>query len=199
MDLSNKIKKIREDNHLTQIEFAEKLNVTNSVVSRWENGKSTPDIETLNLIANTFNVDVKDIFDNVEVNNKKKNVYKRNLIKVIISLVTISIVPLLGLLMYYFDILSREIHVIEETPGHVIRTNYDYITEMTVLLILIIVFFLFATILYFISLSDYFLAKKKLEDKQVKVLKNMHIITGSLYVPFVIITAIFFALTLLVE
>jgi transcriptional regulator with XRE-family HTH domain len=55
--MESTIKEIREKHNLTQDEFAEKLWVTRQAVSRWENGETTPTIDTLKLISKIFNVD----------------------------------------------------------------------------------------------------------------------------------------------
>ena len=61
MDLTKKILEIRTKQGLTQDEFAEKLNVTRQAVSRWENGETTPTIDTLKTISELFKVDVCEI------------------------------------------------------------------------------------------------------------------------------------------
>ncbi len=45
--IGKNIKRLRERNHMTQEELAEKLFVTRQAISKWENGKTEPDIETL--------------------------------------------------------------------------------------------------------------------------------------------------------
>ena len=66
-------KKLRKDNNLTQKELADKLNVTFQAVSKWENGKSVPDIAQLRQISKLFSVDISDILDG-EVKEKKKRI-----------------------------------------------------------------------------------------------------------------------------
>ena len=56
MNLGNKILKLRKDNKMSQEDFAEALNVTRQTVSNWENLKNYPDIETLILISDKFNI-----------------------------------------------------------------------------------------------------------------------------------------------
>ncbi len=68
------IKKIREDNNLTQKEFADKYNVTYQAVSKWENGKNMPDTLLIKQICDDFNLNMNDIFDG-KINTKKKNKY----------------------------------------------------------------------------------------------------------------------------
>lgn len=48
----------RAKNGLSQEELAEKVFVTRQAVSRWENGETTPNIETLKLLSNLFNVSI---------------------------------------------------------------------------------------------------------------------------------------------
>ena len=58
METKDVLKQIRAKNHLTQDEMAEKLAVTRQAVSRWENGDSTPNPETLKQISRDFDVSV---------------------------------------------------------------------------------------------------------------------------------------------
>lgn len=55
------IKKIREDNKLTQKELADELGVTFQAVSKWENGKNIPDVAILKDICEKYNYDMNDI------------------------------------------------------------------------------------------------------------------------------------------
>ncbi len=54
--LGNKIASKRKDLGMTQIDFAEKLNVTRQTVSRWEAGTVMPDIEKIPDIAAVLDV-----------------------------------------------------------------------------------------------------------------------------------------------
>ena len=58
METKNTILELRKYLNLSQNEFAEKLSVTRQAVSRWENGDTVPNIDTLKLIADTFDVSV---------------------------------------------------------------------------------------------------------------------------------------------
>ncbi len=55
-ELGNKISRKRKDLGMTQIEFAEKLNVTRQTVSRWEAGTVLPDIDKIPDIASMLEV-----------------------------------------------------------------------------------------------------------------------------------------------
>ena len=56
MELGRRIAKIRKEHDLTQERLAEICSVTRQTISNWENGKSYPDLETLVLISDTFDV-----------------------------------------------------------------------------------------------------------------------------------------------
>ena len=69
------IKKIREENKLTQKELADKLGVTYQAVSKWENGKNVPDISILKEMSKIFNVDIDEILDGEKKPKNKNNYY----------------------------------------------------------------------------------------------------------------------------
>ena len=58
METKDTILELRKSLSLSQDEFAEKLLITRQAVSRWENGETIPNTDTLKLIADTFNVSV---------------------------------------------------------------------------------------------------------------------------------------------
>lgn len=66
------IKQIREENHLTQKEFADQLNVTFQAVSKWERGKNIPDIAILKEISEKFHVNVDELLDGQRSSVKKE-------------------------------------------------------------------------------------------------------------------------------
>ena len=67
--ISNLIKVKRKEKKLTQEELAQKINVTEKAVSRWETGRGTPDISLLIPLANTLGIDVSELLSGIE--NKK--------------------------------------------------------------------------------------------------------------------------------
>jgi transcriptional regulator with XRE-family HTH domain len=64
--LSDKIKQYRSDNNLTQEEFASKLFVTRNAVSKWENEKGYPNIETIKDIAQLLGISIDELLNNEE-------------------------------------------------------------------------------------------------------------------------------------
>lgn len=63
MNIGQKIKKLRQENNLTQEELAEQLNVSFQAVSRWENSITFPDITMLPIIATMFDVTIDYLLD----------------------------------------------------------------------------------------------------------------------------------------
>lgn len=53
-----RLKKLREEKNLTQIELGKAFNISHSTINRYENGLRQPDNETLINMSNFFNVSV---------------------------------------------------------------------------------------------------------------------------------------------
>ena len=58
MNTKDVLKQIRVKHNLTQDDLAEQLAVTRQAISRWENGDSIPNTETLKQISVLFNVSI---------------------------------------------------------------------------------------------------------------------------------------------
>lgn len=63
MEIYKKLKELRKSANLTQVELAEKLNISRVNYTRYENGKVRPDYETLIKIADFYDVSLDEIFD----------------------------------------------------------------------------------------------------------------------------------------
>ena len=77
------IKSQRKEIRLTQAELAEKLNVTNRSVSKWENGICMPDSSIIPELCDILNITINDLFSG-EVVDKKNNekILESNLLNV---------------------------------------------------------------------------------------------------------------------
>jgi DNA-binding XRE family transcriptional regulator/desulfoferrodoxin (superoxide reductase-like protein) len=64
------IKELREKNKMTQLEFAEKLGVSDKTVSKWETGKGYPDITLLEPIAEVFKISVTELISGNTIQNQ---------------------------------------------------------------------------------------------------------------------------------
>ena len=58
METKNVILELRTKSGLSQEELAEKIMVTRQAVSRWENGETVPNTETLKLLSRVFDVSI---------------------------------------------------------------------------------------------------------------------------------------------
>lgn len=58
MEVSEVLRNLRERNHLTQDQMADRVMVTRQAVSRWENGETQPNTDTLKILSREFNVSI---------------------------------------------------------------------------------------------------------------------------------------------
>ena len=95
MELGKRIAEIRKENDLTQESLAEICSVTRQTISNWENGKSYPDLETLVLISETFNVSLDTMLKGdrkmvSEITREQKQ-GRHSIIKIIIAVIIVLI------------------------------------------------------------------------------------------------------------
>ena len=100
MEFSERLKELRKQAHLTQVELASKLGIVQSSYADWERGKKKPTQENLVKIAQILNVSVDylvgnseertDELDNIELlfrmnseglTEEEKEIYKKELIE----------------------------------------------------------------------------------------------------------------------
>lgn len=60
--MKNKLKSIRNEHHITQVELADLLDVSQQLVAAWEKGRSTPRPLQMQGIEEYFNVPKEEIF-----------------------------------------------------------------------------------------------------------------------------------------
>lgn len=70
--IGNLISALRRASGMTQRDLAEKLNVSDKAVSRWERDESAPDLTLLPLIADIFNITVDELLRGQIKNNEAK-------------------------------------------------------------------------------------------------------------------------------
>jgi len=92
------ILKLRKKRGITQAELANKLNISDKTVSKWENGQSYPDILLLPQIASIFGVTI----DKLLLGEKKGIVIAGNLIADVVK--NIDCYPNCGMMSYVSDI-----------------------------------------------------------------------------------------------
>ncbi|WP_375179729.1 helix-turn-helix domain-containing protein [Enterococcus rotai] len=92
--LGYKLKTLRTQKNYTQEELAKQLFVTRQTISKWENGKTVPDIQTLNKICDFYNIQLSFLLSE-ESSEKKESFHNEKLIKYLAICINIVIVMIL--------------------------------------------------------------------------------------------------------
>ena len=64
----------RKLNNLTQMQLAEKLNITDRAISKWENGKAMPDSSLMLDLCKELNINVNELLSGEVINMENYNV-----------------------------------------------------------------------------------------------------------------------------
>ena len=77
---SDKIRELREINHITQKQLGDMLGISDRAVSKWESGLSKPSGENLISLAKMFNVKVEEFFGRSScIKEKTYRIYEANI------------------------------------------------------------------------------------------------------------------------
>lgn len=73
--------RLRREHKLTQLELSEKINYSDKAISRWETGEVTPDVETLEHLAELYGIPITSFFLSVgeQLSKKERKLQKRAL------------------------------------------------------------------------------------------------------------------------
>ncbi|PEB55260.1 transcriptional regulator [Bacillus pseudomycoides] len=120
MDIGKKIKHLRLINKMTQEDVANQLFISRQVISKWELGKSLPDLTNLLALSNLFNVSIDSLLkedSNLQNQIIKQSNYKRYLLIAslyIYSLITIVVICccFIAFLLIPKDIRTSDLEVI---------------------------------------------------------------------------------------
>ena len=102
MELGKRIKHYRTENALSQDNLAERVYVSRQTISNWENDKSYPDINSIVLLSEVFDVSIDNLIKGdiermkIEINTeelKKMKVYSWGMLAFLL-LAVISFIPL---------------------------------------------------------------------------------------------------------
>jgi transcriptional regulator with XRE-family HTH domain len=72
ISISENIKRLRRERDMTQDDLAAVMGVTSQSVSKWETGTAYPDVETIPLLANYFDVSVDDLFGMASIRDEAR-------------------------------------------------------------------------------------------------------------------------------
>lgn len=83
------ITQLRKEKGMTQKDLADKMNVTDKAVSKWERNLSCPDINSLPLLAETLGVSVEELL-NTTKKEEKANEKIDNIIDLILKVIPLA-------------------------------------------------------------------------------------------------------------
>ncbi len=106
MELGKQIKKYRNNISLSQEQLAERIFVSRQTISNWENDKNYPDIKSLLLLSEVFEVSLDDLVKGDleemknQINDEDISKFKKlsNVLTVCFALIILTFVPLIKLL-----------------------------------------------------------------------------------------------------
>ena len=99
------IASLRKKKGMTQNELAEKMNVTDKAVSKWERDLSCPDINTISKLADILDVSVEEL-----LKAKKKENSNTTKMKDLINLIFKAVALAMGIAVVVLKILKQIIH-----------------------------------------------------------------------------------------
>ena len=73
------IRELRKERNMSQEQLAEVFNVSSKSISRWENGKTMPDISIIIELADYFEVDIRELLQGERKNNSMEKDMKETL------------------------------------------------------------------------------------------------------------------------
>lgn len=75
---------LRKDKNLTQKELADKLNITDRAISKWENGRGLPDLSLLMPLCKELDISINELLSGERLNKKEYNLkLEENIVKTI--------------------------------------------------------------------------------------------------------------------
>ena len=92
---------LRKEKGMTQSQLAEKMNVTDKAVSKWERDLSCPDINTISKLADILDVSVEELL------KAKKSKYEGSKVKEIFNLVLKAIALAMGIAVVVLNVLEK--------------------------------------------------------------------------------------------
>lgn len=95
------IASLRKEKGMTQNELAEKMNVTDKAVSKWERDLSCPDINTISKLADVLGVSVEELL------KAKKKDYTNDRIKDLINLILKAVSMAMGIAVLVLNVINQ--------------------------------------------------------------------------------------------
>jgi transcriptional regulator with XRE-family HTH domain len=139
--LHERLKSLRIEHELTQQDIADKLFVSRQAVSNWENNKNFPDLKSIVLLSELFQISLDDFLkgEKALVKNIEKELKKINpvtLVGLIFMLALAFLVPVLGLI---FSILILKNHRVDYHPGWIkVIAIVAFVFQLAVIVVILL-------------------------------------------------------------
>lgn len=101
------IVELRKKQNLTQQQLADKLNITDKAVSKWERGLSYPDITSISSLAKVLGVDSSYLIDCCKKEDSNNPYQNKENIKDLITLIITAIALAMGIAVIVLNILNE--------------------------------------------------------------------------------------------
>ena len=108
-EISKLIKEKRKEKKMTQQELADKLCVSNNVISKWENEVSIPPLDLLIPLCKYLNIDINQIFKDEEaidilILERKKFAKKLNNSTIVFTIINIILYVFIGAVLNKYNL-----------------------------------------------------------------------------------------------
>ena len=109
-EIGKRISELRKKNNMSQQDLADKLNVSNKTISKWECGNGLPDVIALNNMANIFGITLDELMNSNEpaekveepaVQQPKSEKKKRPVLWVLLIVAAVVIISVSAVLCFF--------------------------------------------------------------------------------------------------
>lgn len=120
MKFSDKLKKLRKENNITQEQLAEKLYVTRSAISKWETDNGYPAIDSLKMLSNVFDISIDELISDEDVENQRLLEKSRARKMYYLAIICLIATTVFTILCYYLKIKLLSIGSIATLIGYIV-------------------------------------------------------------------------------
>ncbi len=111
MEFSEKLQKLRTQRNLTQEQLANQLFVSRTAISKWETGRGTPNLDSLQAIAKLFGVSLDELLSTEEVVVMAKNENKRNTEQILCYVDSVlNLMSVFGFLLPMYKVFKNNVY-----------------------------------------------------------------------------------------
>ena len=165
----------RKNLNLTQKELAEKLGVTDRAVSKWENGRSIPDVGIIESLCKELNISIGEFFAGEKIQEKE---YKKETEKMLLASLDEKQLYGVQIVIYILEFVSLELLML---PFQ-LSEKWPFINRIN------IIYWILAAVVFFcMCYLDEKMPERKLRNSN-KWIQGIEVAVGFLWVIFPIVS-----------